>query len=231
MSKLSAHLLFLVVIIGVITGEILETEVLKYASKPLVMVWIAVYFILCGEAVEKIVRNFALAGFFFSWLGDIVLMFSREGLFFFILGLLFFLGTQFFYLFTFLRLINLTQKIPFLRKKGYWLIPFLIYGFLIYIFLYNNLDSVLKIGVLAYVVVLLGMSVMALNRKDTVGRTSFLAVFTGSLFFVISDSLLAINKFLLPIPLEGVWVMCTYITAQYMIMQGILLQFKNNFTK
>jgi hypothetical protein len=39
---------------------------------------------------------------------------------------------------------------------------------------------------------------------------------------MISDSLLAINKFYQPISLAGVWVMSTYIAAIYLIVKGVI---------
>ena len=226
MKKQVAYFVFLLIIAGVLLGELLAIKWIDFAFKPLIMFWIAGFFLIFGTAVEKNVKNFALAAFLFSWLGDISLMFIEKGFIYFLLGLLFFLTAQFFYLFLFFRLMNLTKKIPFLRKKPFCTIPFLIYGLIFYIILYNHLDTVLKIAVLVYMAAILCMSVMALNRKNTVNPQSFLSVFAGSLFFVISDSLLAINKFLGPLAYEGIFVMSTYILAQFLIMQGILLQFR-----
>jgi uncharacterized membrane protein YhhN len=44
----------------------------------------------------------------------------------------------------------------------------------------------------------------------------------GALLFVISDSLLAINKFYQDIPLAGVLIMLTYGLAQLFIMEGAI---------
>jgi hypothetical protein len=44
--------------------------------------------------------------------------------------------------------------------------------------------------------------------------------FTGALFFMLSDSLLAINKFYRPFPLAGFLIMLSYIVAQYLIVIG-----------
>jgi uncharacterized membrane protein YhhN len=38
---------------------------------------------------------------------------------------------------------------------------------------------------------------------------------------VISDSMIAIDKFYTQIPLAGFWIMITYISAQYLIMRGL----------
>ena len=67
---------------------------------------------------------------------------------------------------------------------------------------------------------------MALNRYKVVSSLSFLMVFCGSILFVISDSLMALDKFLIPIPNDRLFVMSTYIAAQFLIMKGILKQFE-----
>jgi uncharacterized membrane protein YhhN len=48
----------------------------------------------------------------------------------------------------------------------------------------------------------------------------------GASFFVISDSLLAINKFYQPFAHAGILIMLTYCTAQYFIVQGFIKQEK-----
>jgi uncharacterized membrane protein YhhN len=73
---------------------------------------------------------------------------------------------------------------------------------------------------------LLGMSAMALNRKGNGHPKSFTYVFIGSVLFVLSDSMIAINKFFHPIQNEGILIMSTYIAAQFLIMRGILKQFE-----
>jgi uncharacterized membrane protein YhhN len=45
-------------------------------------------------------------------------------------------------------------------------------------------------------------------------------VLFGALFFVVSDSLLAINKFIMPLPYSGVLVLGTYYSAQECILLG-----------
>jgi uncharacterized membrane protein YhhN len=40
---------------------------------------------------------------------------------------------------------------------------------------------------------------------------------------VISDSIIAFNKFLSPIPMSAVLIMSTYIVGQFFIAKGILL--------
>ncbi len=174
---------------------------------------------------SKIVR-LTLFAFAFSWLGDVLLMFGDKEFMFFLMGLVAFLIAQIFYISLFLRTINISGNSPFLKRKPFWILFYIVYGFIVYILLFNHLNEILRIAVFIYMTVLLGMSVMALNRFGIGYPNSFTLVFAGSLFFVFSDTMIAINKFLVPVPFEGIIVMSTYITAQYLIMRGILKQFE-----
>ena len=55
-------------------------------------------------------------------------------------------------------------------------------------------------------------------------HTSFLLVFIGSVLFVISDTMLALDKFYVEFSLAGFWITITYIAAQYLIMRGLILE-------
>jgi len=44
-------------------------------------------------------------------------------------------------------------------------------------------------------------------------------VAVGACFFMLSDSLLAINKFVMPLPLAQLWVLATYYAAQVLIVR------------
>jgi uncharacterized membrane protein YhhN len=80
----------------------------------------------------------------------------------------------------------------------------------------------LLIPVMVYEIVILLMASATFLRKNAVSRFSYIAVILGALFFVLSDSLLAFDKFYQPIPLSGVWIMTSYSIAQYLIVFGIM---------
>jgi hypothetical protein len=48
----------------------------------------------------------------------------------------------------------------------------------------------------------------------------WVAVGAGS--FMLSDTLLALNKFVSPLPLSQLWVLSTYYLAQVLIVRGLL---------
>ncbi|QUW00735.1 lysoplasmalogenase [Chloracidobacterium sp. MS 40/45] len=73
-----------------------------------------------------------------------------------------------------------------------------------------------QLPILLYALVLTGMGVTAALRRGS------RLVFPGALAFMVSDSLLAWNRFLMPLPLAHLWVMLTYYLAQGLITGGML---------
>lgn len=216
-------IIFAVIVIIELAGRLTDNIVLDYAVKPLIMVWITVYFLL--NARKKSFRAAVVSAFFFSWVGDVLLMLSNG------LGneLLFYAGVGGFFLaqvtYIFIFLLNTENDIKgLLRRNPLWIIPLAGYGVLIYLFLYPRLEGVMVYILLVYAVSLVGMSLAALNRRDRVNIRSFRLVFAGSIFFLLSDSILAIDKFRTEIPFAGFLIMLTYITAQYLIMRGLILE-------
>ena len=219
-------ILFVFSVVGVFAGIVFHAEWFGYLCKPLIMISIGGYFLLNAKNIEGKAVRFAFVAFLFSLFGDSFLMFTEKAMTFFLSGLASFLVAQIFYILLFHRTIKISGGEPFLRKNLLYLNGYIMYGFSIYTLLFNHLDIVLKIAVFVYMVALLGMSAMALNRYKAVNSKSFFLVFAGSVLFVISDSLIAIDKFLTPIPNERTFIMSTYIAAQYLIVRGILKQFE-----
>jgi uncharacterized membrane protein YhhN len=155
-----------------------------------------------------------LAALVFSWAGDVILGFS------FIAGLACFLLAHVMYATAFFKTQG-TGVIFF--RRCYLLLPAILYGAGLIYLLYNNLDG-MRLPVIIYTIVILTMLEAAINRYGKVNRLSFILVLTGAILFVISDSLIALNKFGFPFMFSGVAVMTTYIAAQYLIVAGILKQ-------
>jgi len=226
MKKQFLLLLFLFIFIGVLAGQHFHIRWMSDIFKPAIMVWVGFYFLMFSKHVEKKMVWLAVAAFVCSWFGDVFLMFAGKDLIYFMLGLSSFLLAQIFYIFLFLRSVNPSGRSSFLKNKPFWLAPYLVYGAGIYLLLFNHLDDVMKIAVLVYTTALLSMSALALNRLGAAPRVSFVPVFAGSVLFVVSDTLIALNKFLAPVPHEGILIMSTYMLAQFFIMTGLLKQYE-----
>ena len=80
----------------------------------------------------------------------------------------------------------------------------------------------LKIPVIVYSMVISGMLAMSIYVDSIVDSKSSKWIMAGAICFVLSDSILAINKFLTPIPQAAVAIMSTYLFAQFALVKGFL---------
>jgi uncharacterized membrane protein YhhN len=220
-TSLLLHLVFAVIVIIELTGRLMDNIQMEYFVKPLIMIWIAVYFLLYKKKNTFTVP--VLVAFFFSWVGDNFLMFSERNELFFFAGVGGFFIAQLTYIYVFSKYKEKGGK-GFLQKNLWASLFFLAYVTGILILLFPGLEGMMKPIITIYALSLIGMSMMALNRSGRVGATSFKLVFTGSLLFLLSDSMIAFNKFHSTIPLAGFLIMITYIAAQYLIMRGLILE-------
>lgn len=157
----------------------------------------------------------------FSWIGDITLQLTQFQESFFLVGLGSFLITQLIYMVAFF--ITPGKNTLFFRKI-YLLIPVALYGWGILWLLSAGLGD-MKLPVTVYTVVILSMLLAAVNREKKVNRQSFLLVLAGAILFVLSDSMIAINKFSQPFELARIAILSSYFTAQYLIALGCARQF------
>jgi len=220
-TSLLLHLLFAVIVFVELLGRLLDNIQMEYFVKPLIMVWIALYFLLFMKKSALTIP--VLIAFFFSWVGDNFLMLSGKNELFFFAGVGGFFFAQLTYIYTFTKYSEKRGK-GYLRKKPWLSIFFLAYVAGMLLLLFPGLEGMMKPVITIYAISLMLMSMMALNRRGRVGSASFKLVFAGSLLFLLSDSMIAFNKFHSEIPLAGFLIMVTYIAAQYLIMRGLILE-------
>lgn len=202
---------------------------LQFASKPLLMVVLVAFYIASVKGSWNLTHKLMVAAFCFSWVGDVALMFVYKNENFFLLGLVGFLITHILYTLAFAKVTD--PKAPALFPKRIWVtIPLLIYmGALLSLLIpaiYNNEHNrQVLIPVLVYTGAISVMVAFAINRFKRVNDNSFLLVFGGALLFMVSDSIIAINKFLSPFEAAGILIMALYMGGQYLIAKGMLSQF------
>lgn len=198
-------------IIGIETGH----SLLQWISKPLLMPLLFLYFITEMPAGKKAGSGWIIAALFFSWCGDVLLMLQDRHELFFLLGLSAFLLAHCGYI-LFFNKIRLEEKIP---GNPWYLLGVVIYYGLLIGWLSPYLDAGLKIPVRIYGVIITVMLMLALHMRPLAAGRLFIA---GAACFVLSNSLLAVNKFYQPLPLAGLLVMLTYGAAQYLIVKGAI---------
>ena len=178
---------------------------LVYISKPLILIFLLQTWNYETDSMHNHgVKQWFMMGLMFSLVGDVVLMNKL-----FVYGILFFLGAQCCYTVTFIKLHSWQKKDSIsaifaaiymavflwilLPKVGNLLIPITVYAFVIAMMLWRALSiTVLK-------------------------KPSAYLLASGSILFVVSDSCIAINKFITPVPYDRLVIMSTYLIAQILL--------------
>lgn len=153
------------------------------------------------------------SGLIFSSLGDIVLqldhVYPNAGLF--IIGLAAFLIAHILYIRAFS-----TCELSF-KHTPIVLIPVTAYSMAIMTVLLPRIETGLIIPVLLYgfaISIMLFLSLIRFLSKKSGSLKSRTCALIGSLVFVLSDSILAINKFAAPVPNAHFFIMLTYYFGQ-----------------
>jgi uncharacterized membrane protein YhhN len=204
-----------------IAGIAANIEILHFIAKPLLIPALMMLVFYTRSNVAN--KNLLLTGLFFSWLGDVFLLFEYKFDLFFIFGLVSFLTTHIFYIFYFLRIKS--EKPSLLKKQPVLIALVLAYGITLVWQLYPYLGD-LKLPVMVYATVICSMLLCSLHVFLKVNKKAAASYLLGAAAFVISDSLLAVNKFYQPFAYAGVLIMLTYCAAQFFIVTGYIQQYK-----
>lgn len=165
-------------------------------------------------------RRILLNALIFSWIGDVILIFADIAEIYFILGLVSFLIAHITYCVLFNKqIIGEIQINKVLFGLGSLVIAF--YLTAIILVLMPNLGD-LKIPVIVYAAVISTMLLFAFNGYLIWKKPGALYIFLGAITFVISDSILAFDKFHAPIEKSSFFIMLSYLVAQYLIVVGII---------
>jgi len=163
---------------------------------------------LCFKYLKMPEKLFMGFGFICCTCGDIFLDFSRE--LYFIHALVSFLLGHALYTFGFLKRAQFKKgKIPFALAA-------FLYTFIITLILLPSLGS-FCIPVIVYILVI---TIMGISAAFITGKS--LGIYLGAMIFIVADSLIAINKFLVPFNYSTPIIISLYFIAQFKIGTGIL---------
>lgn len=182
---------------------------LHLVAKPLAMAF-AIGFVWRRARGHGGVRAFdglLMAGLACSLVGDVFLMLPGN---FFIPGLVSFLLAHLCYIVLF-------------RRDAPWspsriaLAATLGLAGAMFAYLLPTLPGALRLPVAAYAIVIALMAAQAIGRAIVHRDAASAAVAAGAMVFMLSDTLLAINRFSNPLPMAQFWVLATYYLAQCLI--------------
>lgn len=187
----------------------LDQRALLFVFKPLTTLLIIAH-AWRRRGATPAVRRWVLAGLWCSLLGDVALLWPQRG---FVPGLVAFLIAHLLYVVAF------TREHRFAALPAAPAVYAMVAGAMLS-FLWAGIPPGLRIPVAVYVFALTAMAaqaaVVALRApRDELRRARGLMI--GGALFMVSDTVLAINRFALPLPAAALWILATYWAAQWLI--------------
>ncbi|MBS1764327.1 MAG: lysoplasmalogenase [Bacteroidetes bacterium] len=209
-------LLFVVISIIHLIGQLVANDWIVWFTRPLLMPALLWWFISQINKPYTFVQKRIISALVLATAGDTTAMLASFSEWFFLADLIFYFFMNAMYVMIFLSIIN------FQKVSRYYLISAIIFFILYGIILLNYLGphlGWLTIPVLLYAsIVTLSIITSALTMSK-LAIPAFLTLITGTLLYLTSDTLIATNKFVSPIPFSGFWGLLTYILAQYLIVK------------
>lgn len=211
-SRIPFSALIFVAVALVLAGHLLASPLLVYSFKPLATA------LILGIAIANWRRgkdcySYSLwisIGLLFSLVGDVFLLWPSL---YFIHGLAAFLLTHLAFLIAF------TRDARFPARVWIWIL-YLAIAATLYAFLYPNLPVPLKLPVALYSAVLSSMAAQAMGRFLVVKTKPAQSAAIGAVFFMLSDFLLAFDRFHSLILLAPVLILIPYYLGQWLIVSS-----------
>ena len=208
---------FLAFTVIYLIGLVVASDNFNFTTKPLLLPWLLMALYVFPTNRSKIALFLALIC---SWAGDILLLFVYKSQHFFMLGLISFLLAHVAYILAFKKEIK-----GYHPKKPLPALSFVVvlaYLMVLWYLLVPTLGQ-LKIPVMVYSLVITGMLGMSIFVDSIIDSSASKWMMAGAISFVLSDSILAFNKFHTPIPFAAIAIMSTYLFAQYALVRGFFL--------
>ena len=200
---------------------ILDHNQLILITKPLIMPILAGMFFFKTIDVERQVPvSYVYLAMLFSFFGDVLLMFMDQGEIYFITGLTAFLFAQVLYTITYRHYRYKGSNVSGWGIRMIYSFIVIAYTIILCISLFPHLGEML-LPVTLYTLTIFGMVIMAIFRQNRTSTLSFYLVFSGAVIFLLSDSIIAINKFMVSVYYERILVIITYMIAQFLITTGL----------
>lgn len=217
MQKTSWIILYSIILTAELIGIQLNSEVIQFICKPLLMIVLAAYFISQTRIVSTSLKKWIIAGLIFSWAGDVLLLFQVKDALFFLPGLSAFLIAHIFYI-IFFYTIRIKENI----KSNLWLLLIVVVYYAALITLLSPYLGEMKLPVRVYGIVISLMFMLAMHMLFIKNKKAGRLMMAGAAIFVISDSVLALNKFYQAFEIAGIIIMLTYGIAQLFITEGAI---------
>lgn len=212
-------LFFFLIFLLNLLAQLENFQGLSLFVKPLIGLSLGFYLINQRQLLSGF-NKLIFSGMVLSLFGDCFLLFVKENPLFFLYGLVSFLMAHIMYSLAFFRDFKNDPQAS--KLYGHLMLFAMgVFSMTYYSLIRDHLGD-FRVPVMAYIFVISIMAILAGYRYKRVNLLSFRLIYMGAIFFVISDSALAYQKFVEPYPLAGMLIMATYMAAQYLIAMGAI---------
>lgn len=201
-------------------------KLLSEFTKPLLMPVLLVYFRKGLNVPVNLSFILAVFALVFSWFGDVALMYVYKRDWYFLIGLGAFAIAQSLYFFSFKKAQKDHEQNESLLQAAVYILPLIVGVIGLLWMLWPNLGG-LVVPVTIYACLISLMMMGAVSRHGRTPTESFHQVVFGALLFILSDALIAVDTFYAPMENASIWVMSTYMLAQWNIINGLLKHYND----
>ena len=195
---------------GAIAADLGERRTLVYVLRPLTMAALIALAALRVPAFPPRYKTLILAGLAASLAGDIFMMLRKKR---FMEGLVCFLLAQVLYIGAF-RVTTL-PRVDFSTA-----LPLLVFASIMMIILFPRAGR-LKVPVAVYLTVITIMAGLGIQQYIQIGGPHAFRAYLAAILFVVSDSVLALNRFVKKIPCAQLFILIPYFAAQWLFAMSI----------
>lgn len=220
--KYFIYLFWLLAIFHIVV-DLLDQRFLLYLSKPPLMLLLAGYFYTATRHRSSLFTRTILIALVFASIGDTLLMFrdippATQNMLF-LGGLIGFLITHICYTLAFW---NRSLPIEKGLSSNLWVIPIFFLNWIGFNYLLWPSLGEMRLPVIIYSMVITLMAISVFRLRGFLSSRWFSILLVGILLFMISDSLIAVNRFMheIQLPAPRLLIMSTYLLGQYLIVLG-----------
>ncbi|WP_298740175.1 lysoplasmalogenase [uncultured Chitinophaga sp.] len=214
MQKQPWTILYFLVLPADLIAIAADAETLRYITKPLLMPLLGAGLLAAIHLLRPAAfRNLLLTALFFSWLGDILLLWDQ----YFLPGLGSFLLAHLAYIGFFLKVRYTNYPLPLCKYPLIFLTEALVLAFLF--FMFPHLRK-LAVPVTIYAIAISFTLLCAMHAFRFKEQTMGWYCIGGAILFICSDAMIAVARFYHSFPAAGICIMLTYGLAQWALING-----------
>ncbi len=221
-AQLTFYFLFLFVVIADIMLMLTHADQYRVFTKPLLVPMLLISIIVATPKSTHVrSKTLIILALIFCLAGDILLLFEKYDVIYFQYGLAAFLIGHVFYILFFTRIK------PFAKETAIYTficgLGILSYIIFLLVLLWRNLAKEqleIPVALYAFTIGFLLLSTLNLLTNRRLRKITWSYFIPGAAFFVLSDTILALNKFYSEVSHANLLIMITYAIAQFLLVAG-----------